>query len=203
MQTRSRIGCNASSVGVGVSDHSHSHSHTQTHPVPHVLLQPVARSSVRCRFMRSKPLLLVLLCLLGTCVFYLMVGLGEPAGVIAPASDSGQSVSLTAAPAHLRQEPPATRTRLVRGDQQDSESERILQSLGFTPTPRSYPSHCWRNVSLPVFSSCVQSAQAELAVAFIHRFQFTFPSHHLILHTIALDDDEFDQVCPSCCMNTH
>jgi hypothetical protein len=126
-----------------------------------------------------------------------MVGLGEPAGLIAPASDSGHSL-LTETPAHLRQEPPSTRTRLVRDDEQDSASERILQSLGFRSDPRSYPTDCWRNVSLPLFSSCVHAAQAELAVAFIHRFQLTFPSHHLILHTIALDDEEFDQVCLSC-----
>lgn len=147
--------------------------------------------------MRSKGLLLVLLCLLGTCVFYLMVG--EPSGPAAPSTDlligQPQTQSLSSpTPAQQRQVPSPARARLVARDDRHDESQRLLRALGFTSSPRSYPTDRWRNVSLPVFSSVVQPAQAELAVAFIRRFQNTFPAHLLILHTVALDEDDFDQV---------
>ena len=104
--------------------------------------QSLVRPIVRCRLMRSKGLLLVLLCLLATSVFYLLVG--DPA---APSTDSLTAQAQSSpTPAQLRQVPfPVRHARVVTRD----ESQRLLQSLGFASTPRQYPADRWRNVSLP------------------------------------------------------
>ena len=168
--------------------------------------------------MRSKGLLLVLLCLLCTCVFYLLVlPASEPLLASQQQSQSQQqhqqqqhpqqssaSPAAAAAAQHaLPQSAPLhPRARLVTRDDRSDESLLLLRSLGFGPHPRTFPDDRWRNVSLPVFVSCVQPGQADLAAAFVRRFQATFPAHLLVLFTVALEDDEFDSVsavhcCPS------
>ena len=160
-----------------------------------------------CRQMRSKGLFLVLLCILCTCVLYLLVG-DQPAPPAADlAQSSSQSLFSPATPpldSHLSSDddphplllPLSTGpSRLVtRGDEGADESLQLLQSLGFVPNPRTYPTSRWLNVSLPVFVSCVQSAQTDLATAFVRRFQATFPSHLLVLYALALDEEELDAV---------
>lgn len=159
--------------------------------------------------MRSKGLLILLLCLLCTCVFYLMVG--EPSsGPITSLSSAHQSDPATADlltqsnPVHDRQVPLQPQSlsshpggRLVRQDDVDDEDSvlsQYLHELGFGPNGRIYPKDRWDNVTLPVFVTAVQSGQAELVAAFIHRLQETFPGYSLILNTMGLGEDEFETV---------
>lgn len=153
------------------------------------------RMSFGCH-MKIKGLLLLIICILVSIVFYCLVGDQKPLeGIIYDNHLSQSLVKIKNAVVPAVEE--NRNYYLYSSTQQKSNTElkeKYLKHLGFTENPRLFPDHVWTNVSLPVFVTAIKSNEIPFVKEIVKSLQDFYPDASLLVYDLNLDEDEAETV---------
>ena len=147
--------------------------------------------SMGCQ-MRIKGLLLLVLCVLLTSIFYSLIGNEKHFGQI---YDSDQlytsivKIKKVVVPAVAEKS-----AYYLRASRSSDISVKYLHHLGFTADPRLFPTDTWSNVSLPVFVTAIKTGEFPLIRGLVRSINEYYSKATLIVYDLNLDDQEADQV---------
>ncbi|RWS32024.1 uncharacterized protein B4U80_11628 [Leptotrombidium deliense] len=155
--------------------------------------------------MRIKGILLLMLCIFITSVFYCLVG------------DQKPSFENFVSETHRQLSQPLIKLRdvvvapvaekssyyLSNNNQENKEelSEKYLRELGFGEAT-STNTDLWKNISLPVFVTAVKSGEIQLVKGFIKSIQEFYPTANLLLYGLDLDDEDINLINKVCNIST-
>ncbi|RWS12444.1 uncharacterized protein B4U79_11706 [Dinothrombium tinctorium] len=137
--------------------------------------------------MRIKGILLLLLCILITSVFYCLIGDQKPPfGTLV--SETHRQISQLVVPA-------VSDLSSSNNQQSSEELDEKLRELGFFSENANAN---WQNISLPMFVTAVKSGETQIVKGFIRSIQDFYPDASLLLYVLDLDDDEISLINRLC-----
>ncbi|KAL1463529.1 hypothetical protein WDU94_015272 [Cyamophila willieti] len=76
--------------------------------------------------------------------------------------------------------------------------DKYLKILGFVDNPRLYPHSVWRNSSLPIIVTAVQSGQLHHAVGFLRNIMTMLPNHSAVVYNLGLSNYDVKMLMKFC-----
>lgn len=126
--------------------------------------------------MRTKTFVLFLSCIVITSVFLIAFGSQRPSIQTIVSETHKQLNNLKNFKENLEN---AESMRLVA-------DEKYLNLLGFTESPRLYPSEIWKNTSLPIVVTYVLGGQEQQGIGFIRNIAHFLPNHTILVYNLGL-----------------